>query len=69
VLDRGQLTDQITCASWAPGQQPPGQISFGGQAGAPDTMTFRIQAPSSYWAAAYVKRSASWTIAIYQEGS
>jgi hypothetical protein len=69
VLDRGQLTDQVTCASWTPGRQPPGQISFGGQAGVPDTMTFRIQAPSSYWAAAYAKRSASWTIAIYQEGS
>ena len=51
------------------GQQPPGQITFGGRAGVPDTMTFRIQAPSSYWAAAYAKRPASWTIAIYQEGS
>jgi hypothetical protein len=69
VLDRGQLTDQVTCASWTPGRQPPGQISFGGRAGVPDTMTFRIQAPSSSWAAAYAKRSAGWTIAIYQEGS
>jgi hypothetical protein len=69
VLDRGQLTDQVACASWTPGQQPTGQISFGGRAGVPDTMTFRIQAPSSYWAAAYAKRPASWTIAIYTEGA
>ncbi len=69
VLDRGQLTDKVTCAAWTPGQQPQGQVSFGGRAGIPDTLTFRIQAPSSYWAAAYAKRSASWTIAIYQEGS
>jgi hypothetical protein len=69
VLDRGQLTDLVTCASWTPGQQPPGQITFGGRAGAPDTLTFRIQAPSSYWAADYAKRPASWTIAIYQEGA
>jgi hypothetical protein len=39
------------------------------RAGIPETMTFRVQAPSSYWAAAYAKRSASWTIGIYQEGS
>ena len=69
VLDRGQLTDQVTCAAWTPGQPPPGQISFGGRAGVPDTLTFRIQAPSSYWAAAYAKRSANWTVAIYTEGS
>jgi hypothetical protein len=69
VLDRGQLTNLVTCASWTPGQQPPGQITFGGRAGAPDTMTFRIQAPSSYWAADYAKRPASWTVAIYQEGA
>jgi hypothetical protein len=69
VLVRGQLTDQMLCASWTRGQQPPGQITFSGRAGVPDTMTFRIQAPDSSWAAAYAKRSASWTIAIYQEDS
>jgi hypothetical protein len=31
------------------------------------TLTYRIQAPSSYFAADYAKRPASWTIAIYEE--
>jgi hypothetical protein len=31
------------------------------------TLTYRIQAPSSYFAADYAKRAASWTIAIYEE--
>jgi hypothetical protein len=33
------------------------------------TLTYRIQAPSSYFAADYAKRAASWTIAIYEEQS
>jgi hypothetical protein len=31
------------------------------------TLTYRIQAPSSYFAADYAKRPVSWTIAIYEE--
>jgi hypothetical protein len=31
------------------------------------TLTYHIQAPSSYFAADYAKRAASWTIAIYEE--
>jgi hypothetical protein len=31
------------------------------------TLSYRIQAPNSSFAAAYAKRAASWTIAIYEE--
>jgi hypothetical protein len=68
VVD-GSMADQLSCTAWTPGQQPSANVTGGGRAGIPDTLTFRIQAPSSYWAAAYAKRSASWTIGIYQEGS
>jgi hypothetical protein len=33
------------------------------------TLSYRIQAPNSSFAAAYAKRAASWTIAIYEEQS
>jgi hypothetical protein len=69
MLVRGQVVSQLTCSSRTPEQKPPANIGGGGRAGVPDTMTFRIQAPSSYWAAAYAERSASWTIGIYREGS
>jgi hypothetical protein len=59
----------LSCTSWTKGQQPRTSMSGGGRAGVPDTMTFRIQAPSSSWAAAYAKRSASWTFAVYQEAA
>jgi hypothetical protein len=68
VVDGG-LADQLSCTAWTPGQQPSADVTGGGRPGIPDTLTFRIQAPSSYWAAAYAERSASWTIGIYQEGS
>jgi hypothetical protein len=69
MLVGGHVASQLPCTSWTPGQQPAANIGGSGRAGVPDTMTFRIQAPSSYWAAAYAKRSASWTIDIYEEGS
>jgi len=56
----------MPCTSWAPGEQPQDSTPFGGQAGRPMTLTFRIQAPSAF-AADYAKRAASWTIAIYEE--
>jgi hypothetical protein len=31
------------------------------------TLTFRIAAPDPATAAAYAKRAASWTIAVYEE--
>jgi hypothetical protein len=55
------------CKSWTPGQPPQETTSVSGRAGVPMTLTFRIQAPSPYAAAAYAKRAASWTIAVYEE--
>ena len=49
------------------GQPAPDGCTIDGQNGKPITLTFRIQAPSSYPAADYAKRAASWTIAVYEE--
>jgi hypothetical protein len=75
IADRLQVTMQVNgspaselpCASWVPGQQPPGNTGFTGQRGKRYTLTFRIKAPSPFTAAAYAKRAASWTIGIYEE--
>ena len=65
-VDGSQSQGEMPCTSWAPGEQPQDSTPFGGQAGRPMTLTFRIQAPSAF-AADYAKRAASWTIAIYEE--
>ena len=65
----GQPASSLQCVPWAAGEQPPGNSGFVGQDGKPATLTFRIEAPSPATAAAYAKRAASWTIAIYQEGA
>ena len=62
MLVDGSGSDTVPCASWD------GSVG-GGRNGKPITFTFRIQAPDSYTAAAYAKRAASWTIAIYEEQS
>jgi hypothetical protein len=56
----------VPCKSWTPGQPPEETTSVSGRAGVPITLTFRIQAPGPD-AAAYAKRAASWTIAVYEE--
>jgi len=56
-----------SCTPAGPDQLTQGGSTTGGRNGKPLTLTFRIQAPSSYFAADYAKRAASWTIAIYEE--
>lgn len=63
----GVKSQAVPCTPWTPGQQPQASTSIGGRVGIPLTLTFRIQAPSSFTAADYAKRAASWTIAIYEE--
>jgi hypothetical protein len=65
----GQSLSELQCVPWAAGRQPPGNSAFTGQAGRTATLTFRIEAPNPGTAAAYAKRAASWTIAVYEEGS
>ncbi|HET9970691.1 MAG TPA: hypothetical protein VFQ68_20820 [Streptosporangiaceae bacterium] len=62
MLVDGSGSDTVPCASWD------GSVT-GGRNGRPMTFTFRVQVPSPYSAAAYAKRAASWTIAIYEEQS
>jgi hypothetical protein len=59
--------EETPCQSWAPGQPLSAQTFIGARDGKPLTLTFRIQAPSPDTAAAYAKRAASWTIAVYEE--
>lgn len=63
----GRAAGDVPCTSWTPGDPPPDSSAFGGRTGIADTLTFRIQAPSPYTAAAYAARAASWTISIYEE--
>jgi hypothetical protein len=63
----GSGSQAVPCKSWTPGQPPEETTSVSGRAGVPLTLTFRIQAPSPDTAAAYAKRAASWTIAVYEE--
>lgn len=65
--DGHALSTPLQCKSWVAGTAPPDTTGYAGRTGVPATLTFRIQAPSP--AADYAQRSASWTIAIYQEGS
>jgi hypothetical protein len=67
TLVDGQGTGAVPCTAWTPGQPPPDSSGGGGRNGKPITLTFRIQAPSSYFAADYAKGAASWTIAVYEE--
>lgn len=68
VSSPGMKGSQTSCPAWVgPGQQQSGQILTGAPAGRPMTLTFRFQAPSPATAAAYAKRAASWTIAVYEE--
>ena len=68
ISSPGMKGSQTTCPAWiTPGQQQWGQILIGAPAGRPMTLTFRFQAPSPEVAAAYAKRAASWTIAVYEE--
>jgi hypothetical protein len=61
--------DADSCTPAGPGQLGNGGSDLSGVNGKPITLTFRIQAPSSSFAADYAKRPASWTIAIYEEQS
>jgi len=69
MLVDGHQAGEGPCTSWRPGDPPPDNDGFSGRTGIPDTLTFRIQAPSSYLTAAYAARAASWTISIYEEES
>jgi hypothetical protein len=62
----GSGDQPVTCTSTAPGS-PQSASSVAGRNGIPITLTFRIQVPRGYPAAAYAKRAASWTIAVYEE--
>ena len=65
----GSRGQKLPCVSWTPGMKPQATVSISGGAGTPFKVTFRIQAPSPDMAAAYAKRTASWTIAVYEEQS
>jgi hypothetical protein len=67
-VDGTNAHTQMPCTSWTPGQQPPDSTGILGRTGIPMTLTFRIQAPTTF-TAGYAKRAASWTIAIYEEES
>jgi hypothetical protein len=62
----GTWGQPVPCTSTAP-ESPQSGSAIGARPGKPITLTFRIQAPRGYAAAAYAKRAASWTIAVYEE--
>jgi hypothetical protein len=66
-VDGSRGGTQVPCKSWTPGQPTEETTSVSGRAGVPITLTFRFLAPSPDTAAAYAKRAASWTIAVYEE--
>ena len=55
-----------SCDTYTPGQPVPGQATIDRQDGKPVTLTLRLQAPQAN-PAAYAKRTASWTVALYAE--
>jgi hypothetical protein len=69
----GRGSETAPCTSWRPEDQAKNgytlnrQNTLNGQDGGLIKLTFRIEAPSPYAAAAYAKRAASWTIAVYEE--
>jgi hypothetical protein len=65
VNGRGSTT--TPCTSWPLTAQAQNDYVINGQNGKHITLTFTIQSPSLYTAAAYAKRAASWTIAVYEE--
>jgi hypothetical protein len=60
-------SEAVPCTPAGPGQLANGGGDLSGAGGERITLTFRLQAPSSSFAADYAKRAASWTIAIYEE--
>jgi hypothetical protein len=63
----GHGSQTSPCTSWPLAAQAQNGYMLNGQNGKHITLTFTIRAPSRYTAAAYAKRAASWTIAIYEE--
>lgn len=57
----------VPCTPAGPRQLEQAGGDLSGANGLRFTLTYRLQAPSSYFAAAYAKRAASWTIAVYEE--
>ena len=55
-----------SCDTYTPGQPVPGQATIDRQDGKPVRLTLRLQAPQAD-PAAYAKRTASWTVALYAE--
>jgi len=55
------------CTTWSPRNLAQYASILNRQNGTSITLTVRIQAPSPDTAAAYAKRPASWTIAVYEE--
>jgi len=59
--------EAIPCTQAGPGELDNVGGDLSGSNGARITLTFHIRAPSTYFAADWAKRPASWTIAIYEE--
>ncbi len=57
----------MPCTTWSPRYLSQDYSVLNRQNGTSITLTLRVQAPSPDSAAAYAKRPASWTIAIYEE--
>ena len=55
-----------SCDTYTPGQPVPGQATIDRQDGKPVRLNLRLQAPQAD-PAAYAKRTASWTVALYAE--
>jgi hypothetical protein len=60
-------SDADPCTPAGPGQLDNGGGGISGANGLTIRLTYRIQAPSTYFAADYAKRAARWTIAVYEE--
>jgi hypothetical protein len=66
AVDGSRGGDPMPCTPTGPKQLDNGG-SILAASGERITLTYHIQAPSSYFAADYAKRAASWTIAVYEE--
>lgn len=65
-IDRSRAVTANPCTPAGPGDLGTDVGDVSGVDGQPITLTFHVQAPNRDFAAAYAKRAASWTIAIYE---
>ena len=69
MSSHGSQDDLIgVCQPWTPGQPVPRQLTIDRKDGKPVTLILRLQAPRAD-PAAYAKRTANWTFAVYAEES